>query len=95
MALPVWYNPMTKPMVKWMSHQGGNCRDFEMDFYRCSSRTGPKKAAEICSAELEDLSECITKSKEFQRAVTMYRERKKQGKPFAKPPAGDVAGISK
>ena len=70
MALPVWYTPLTKPMLNWLSHQGGRCRDFELDYYRCSSRTGSTRAAELCYKELDDFSECVTKSKEVNYQLT-------------------------
>ena len=57
-TLPLIEGPLTRVCDHMMTNQSGQCRDRELDFFRCASRVGILKAETACAKLLDDFMEC-------------------------------------
>jgi len=87
--MPIMDGPFSRMTEHWLTWQAGVCADAEMDFVLCAGRVGQKNVERVCKQYHDDFMECAYRTKTQARYKAMQEERKKQGLPFAEPPAPD------
>ena len=84
-------SPITYYASWFLSQRGTRCEFFEKQWLECASSTSRQGAHHLkCLDELDDLKECVTETKSFQRYLRMQEERQKHMIRYQSPPPIDT-----
>ena len=53
-----WWNPFNHEYIDFIHLTSTKCKDFHLEFLRCSSRVGLQNAESKCKEQFDDVQEC-------------------------------------
>lgn len=72
MDLPIIDTPLSRIGEQWATSQRTVCAAWEMDFMRCASSVGDKRARTECKRYLDDFLECRDQTKTVSCVLFLY-----------------------